>query len=168
MKEALLIIDVQNDYFMGGKYPLWNAEQVLEKIKIAIKKAHEKNIPIVLIEHIVPKEAGGLAPFFNEDTEGAKIQKDILAHAPQAKIVTKHFADAFYQTNLDAILTELAVEKIIICGMMTQNCVTHTALSKQAEKYTVSIIPECTTTVDELLHNIALHAISTRVAFENV
>ncbi len=168
MKEALLIIDLQNDYFMGGKYPLWNAEQVLEKIKIAMKKAHEKNMPIVLIKHIVPKEVGGLAPFFNEDTEGAKIHQEVLEHASQAKIVTKHFADAFYQTDLDAILTDLAVEKIMICGMMTQNCVTHTAISKQAEKYIVSIIPECTTTVDEMLHNIALHALSTRVTFENL
>ncbi len=168
MKEALLIIDLQNDYFAKGKYPLWNAEQVLENIKSVMHKAQEKNTPMVLIEHVVPKEAGGLAPFFNEGTEGVKIHKDILALAPHAIIITKHFADAFHQTNLDAVLTEWGIEKITLCGMMTQNCVTHTALSKQAEKYSVSIIPECTTTVDEMLHAIALHALSTRITFESM
>jgi hypothetical protein len=41
--------------------------------------------------------------------------------------------------------------------------VTHTAISKSAEKYKVAILPDCCTTVDEMLHNIPLHAVSTRV-----
>jgi nicotinamidase-related amidase len=47
--------------------------------------------------------------------------------------------------------------------MMTQNCVAHTAISKAAEKYAVPILPDCCTTVSEILHLIALHAVSTRV-----
>ncbi len=133
-----------------------------------LKMHKQKNIHIVLIEHVVPKEVGGLAPFFNEGTEGAKIHKNVLELAPQATIITKHFADAFHETKLGEVLDTLQVEKIMVCGMMTQNCVTHTAISKQAEKYTVSIFPECTTTVDEMLHNIALHALSTGVSFETL
>ena len=47
--------------------------------------------------------------------------------------------------------------------MMTQNCVTHTAISKAAEKYDTTILTDCSTTVDEMIHNIALHALSTRI-----
>jgi hypothetical protein len=47
--------------------------------------------------------------------------------------------------------------------MMTQNCVTHTAISKAAEKYGVAILPDCRATVGEIPHLIALHALSTRV-----
>jgi nicotinamidase-related amidase len=47
--------------------------------------------------------------------------------------------------------------------MMTQNCVTHTAISKSAEEYKVAILPDCCTTVSEMLHLIALNAVSTRV-----
>jgi nicotinamidase-related amidase len=47
--------------------------------------------------------------------------------------------------------------------MMTQNCVTHTAISKSAEKYSVSILSDCCTTVDAMIHNIALHALTTRI-----
>jgi nicotinamidase-related amidase len=55
------------------------------------------------------------------------------------------------------------VTELLVCGMMTQNCVTHTAISKSADKYQVSILADCCTTVSEMLHNIALHAVSTRV-----
>ena len=168
MKRALIIIDLQNDYFEGGKFPLWNTSAVLENIKVAIKKANENSVPIIFVEHIVPKESGGLAPFFNEGTEGAKIRQDLLELAPNAKVVTKTYADGFYETNLEEVLSSLGVEKLIICGMMTQNCVTHTAISKSADKYKVSILPECTTTVDEMIHNIALHAVSTRIQFETI
>jgi len=48
--------------------------------------------------------------------------------------------------------------------MMTQNCVTHTAISRSAEKYKVSILTDCCTTVNEMLHLIALNAVSTRLA----
>ena len=168
MKKALLIIDLQNDYFENGKFPLWNTMQVLENIKIAIQKAKEQKIPIIFIQHIVPKGAGGLAPFFNEETDGAKIRSDLLQLAPDSKVVIKTFADGFYKTNLEETLSELGIEKLLVCGMMTQNCVTHTAISKSAEKYEVSIIPECTTTVDEMIHNIALNAVSTRIEFEDM
>ncbi len=60
-------------------------------------------------------------------------------------------------------MTKLGVTELLVCGMMTQNCVTHTAISKAAEKYKVTILPDCCTTVSEILHLIALHAVSTRV-----
>jgi hypothetical protein len=44
-----------------------------------------------------------------------------------------------------------------------QNCVTHTAISKSAERYKVAIPPDCCTTVSDMLQLIALNAVSTRV-----
>jgi nicotinamidase-related amidase len=75
----------------------------------------------------------------------------------------KEFADSFERTNLEETLSKLGATELLVCGMMTQNCVTHTAISKAAEKYTVCILVDCCTTVDEMIHNIALHAVSTRV-----
>jgi nicotinamidase-related amidase len=77
--------------------------------------------------------------------------------------VTKAFADSFVDTTLEATLSQLGVKELLICGMMTQNCVTHTAISKSAEKCRVAILTDCCTTVTEMLHLIALHAMSTRV-----
>ena len=124
--KVLLVIDLQNDYFPGGKFPLWNAEAVLGNIEQAIEKANIKGIPVVLVQHI----AKGAAPFFNEGTPGADIHPRILAAAPQASIVVKEFADGFEKTNLEETLAKLGATELLVCGMMTQNCVTHTAISE--------------------------------------
>ena len=163
MNKALLLIDLQNDYFPGGKFPLWNTDAVLTNIEQAIKAARMKGIPVIHIQHVANPKMG-IAPFFNEGTEGAKIHPLILAAAPDAPIVVKEYADSFVGTKLEETLSGLGVDELLVCGMMTQNCVTHTAISKSAEKYKVSILADCCTTVNEMLHNIALHAVSTRVS----
>jgi nicotinamidase-related amidase len=162
MKKALLIIDVQNDYFPGGAFPLWNAEPTLNNIEQAIKQAQSKGIPVIHIQHIANSETGP-APFFNQGTEGVKVHRRILEAAPEAPIVVKHFADSFLATTLEETLDKLKITELLLCGMMTQNCVTHTAISKSAEKFKIVVLPDCCTTVDAMIHNIALHAVSTRV-----
>lgn len=162
MTAALLVIDLQNDYFPGGSFPLWNTADTLDHVEAAVKSARAKGIPVLLIQHIADPEAG-TAPFFNQGTEGAAIHPRILAAAPGAPVVVKRFADSFFKTTLEKVLSESGVTKLLVCGMMTQNCVTHTVLSKSAEKYTVCILPDCCTTVDAMIHNLALRAISTRI-----
>ncbi|RTL00940.1 MAG: cysteine hydrolase [Proteobacteria bacterium] len=162
MNKALLIIDLQNDYFPEGKFPLWNTEQVLGNIKQLIAKAQQQGMKIIHIQHVADSSYG-IAPFFNEGTSGVEIHPQILQSVPNGEVVIKKFADSFYNTNLSDVLAKSQIDELLICGMMTQNCVTHTAISKSAEKYKVSVVADCCTTVDEMLHNIALHALSTRV-----
>lgn len=159
---ALLIIDLQNDYFDNGAFQLWNAEGTKDKLVEVIHQAKANNVLPIHIQHIADP-AQGIAPFFNEGTEGAAIHADILAAAPDAPVVIKHFADSFEQTNLEQVLQQHGIKKLIVSGMMTQNCVTHTAISKAAEKYQVSVLTDASTTVSEMLHMIALHALSTRI-----
>lgn len=161
-KRALIVIDLQNDYFPGGKFPLWNTEATLENIESAIAKANAQSIAVIIVQHIANSKMG-IAPFFNEGTTGADVHPRVLAAAPGAPIVIKEFADSFVNTSLESTLSQLGATELLVCGMMTQNCVTHTAISKSAEKYKVSILVDCCTTVNEMLHNIALHAVSTRV-----
>lgn len=163
MSEALLVIDLQNDYFPGGKFPLWNTEAILANIERAIEKADAKQIPVILVQHVANGDMG-VAPFFNRGTPGVDIHPRILAAAPSAPVIVKEFADGFADTTLEETLSRLGATELLVCGMMTQNCVTHTAISKAAEKYKVHILVDCCTTVDEMLHLIALHAVSTRVS----
>ena len=160
MKKGLLVIDVQNDYFEGGKLPLWNAEATLLNIESAILTANEKGLPVILIQQFTDPK---VSKMFNRGTAGAEIHPRIRAAAPNAPVIEKAYADSFHQTQLEKTLSEMGVSTLLVCGMMTQNCVTHTAISKSAEKYEVLILPDCCTTVSELIHTIALRAISTRL-----
>ena len=162
MSKTLLVIDPQNDYFPEGKFPLWNTAATLQNIETAIAKAHSSKVPVILVQHIA-NSSRGIAPFFNAGTPGAAIHPRILAAAPGAPIIVKEFADGFLQTTLEETLDDLGTTELLVCGMMTQNCVTHTAISKSAEKYAVAILADCCTTVSEMIHKIALNAVSPRV-----
>jgi nicotinamidase-related amidase len=162
MSKTLLVIDLQNDYFPEGKFPLWNTDVTLRNIERVIAKANTGKIPVVLVQHIADTSSG-IAPFFNAGTTGVDIHPRILTAAPQAPVIVKAFADSFHHTSLEETLAKLGTKELFVCGMMTQNCVTHTAISKSAEKYKVSILSDCCTTVSEIIHKIALNAISTRV-----
>ncbi|GAM58984.1 isochorismatase [Vibrio ishigakensis] len=83
-KKALVIIDLQNDYFPEGKYPLWNTEQTLENIETAIELAKKDDALIVHVQHIADP-AMGLAPFFNQGSEGAEIHPHIMQQRQKVK-----------------------------------------------------------------------------------
>jgi nicotinamidase-related amidase len=159
---ALIVIDIQNDYFSGGAFPLWRANETLAAIEVAVGRAQRLGIPVILVQHVVPPRPG-VAPFFTEGTSGVEIHPHLLATAPGAPVVIKAFADSFYKTTLDETLRGLGAQELLICGMMTQNCVTHTAISKAAERYKVSVFSDCSTTVDAMIHNFALRALAIRV-----
>lgn len=163
---ALIVIDIQNDYFPGGRFPLWNPEGTLASIEAAIARAKAAGVAVVLVQHIA-NPSRGPAPFFNKGTEGAALHPRLLAVAPDAPVVVKDHADSFFGTNLEATLQQLGATELLICGMMTQNCVTHTAISKSAEKYKVTVLADCCTTVSQMIHLIALNGMSTRVPAVN-
>ncbi|WP_325894714.1 cysteine hydrolase family protein [Grimontia sp. NTOU-MAR1] len=160
-KQALIVIDIQNDYFEDGKYPLYQPKETTQKTLEAMARAKDKNIPIIHIQHLVSPELGeGL--FFYEGSEGVKIHKDVMAAAPDAPVVTKRHADCFENTNLEDLLQSMGVEEILITGMMTHNCVNHTALSPAAEKYNPKVIEECCCTIDPIAHALAVDSMQVR------
>lgn len=158
-RQALIVIDIQNDYFPEGRFPLWESDSTLERIEAAIGRARERKIPVILVQHI----GSDTAPFFIPGTPGVEIHSRLLAAAPDAPIILKRHADSFLDTTLETPLASLDIEELLICGMMTQNCVTHTALSRQADKYAVKVLADCCTTVSRMIHLIALNALGARV-----
>ena len=161
-QRTLIVIDLQNDYFPGGKFPLWNTEAVLGQVESAIVRARAQGVAVILVQHIADAP-NGAAPFFNAGTPGVELHPRILAAAPDAVVVTKAQADSFLNTTLEEKLAALGVEELLICGMMTQNCVTHTAISKAADKYRVAVLGDCCASVSQMVHVIALKALAARV-----
>jgi len=116
-KTALIVIDPQNDYFPGGRFPLWNTATIEKNILALIARAETMGMPVVFIQHVGKPGS----PFFAEGSEGAAIRPEILQAAPNAAVVVKKYADGFDETKLKSTLDQLGVKKLLLCGMMTQN-----------------------------------------------
>ncbi|WP_336475068.1 isochorismatase family protein, partial [Escherichia coli] len=138
MKNALIVIDIQNDYFPGGSFPLEAPETACKGAVNAIEKAREEGWLIVGIQHIATADA----PFFRPDSEGAKIHPDVVAALGDAPVIIKKEADSFLETGLEQLLRDNGITDIYLTGMMTQHCVTHTALSPQGLGMNMHIIAE--------------------------
>lgn len=156
MTRALLVIDIQNEYFPGGALPLWQAAETEARIVSAIGKALAAGDKVVLVRHVSTATAG----LFVADGPGVAIRPAVLAAAKDAPIVTKHFADAFQDTDLTAHLA--GTEDLLVCGMMTQNCVVFTALSRAADGLRVRVVGDLCTAPTEIVHKIALSALASK------
>ncbi|MCG6210696.1 cysteine hydrolase [Vibrio furnissii] len=156
---ALIVIDLQNDYFPAGAYPQYQAEQVLAHTLSAIDIAQQRGWPVVLVQHV----GGAEAPFFKAGSDGVKLHSALLAQAPASVVVEKQHADSFLNTTLTDVLRAQNIRELVVCGMMTQNCVTHTALSPAASDYSVRVLSDACSAPDAMVHGIALRALSDRV-----
>ncbi|WJG23214.1 cysteine hydrolase family protein [Vibrio furnissii] len=156
---ALIVIDLQNDYFPAGAYPQYQAEQVLAHTLSAINIAQQRGWPVVLVQHV----GGAEAPFFKAGSDGVQLHSALLAQAPASVVVEKQHADSFLNTTLSDVLRAQNIRELVVCGMMTQNCVTHTALSPAAGDYSVRVLSDACSAPDAMVHGIALRALSDRV-----
>lgn len=156
---ALIVIDLQNDYFPAGAYPQYQAEQVLAHTLSAIDIAQQRGWPVVLVQHV----GGAEAPFFKTGSDGVKLHSALLAQASASVVVEKQHADSFLNTTLSDVLRAQNIRELVVCGMMTQNCVTHTALSPAASDYSVRVLSDACSAPDAMVHGIALRALSDRV-----
>jgi nicotinamidase-related amidase len=158
MSRALVVIDIQNDYFESGRLPLFQAAQVESRIVAAIAAASRSGDRVILVQH-VSKASGGL---FDPTGTGVAIRPAILEAAGDAPIVIKHVADAFQDTDLASYLE--GIQTLLVCGMMTQNCVVFTALSRAADGFEVRVVGDLCTAPIEPVHRIALNALGSKLA----
>ncbi len=158
---ALIVIDLQNEYFAGGALPLWQADACLQTNLRLIQHYQAQQHPVILIQHLAD-DSHGPTGSFDPGTPGVAIHAEILAAAAKAPVITKHYADSFFNTELANCLQSLGVQELHLTGMMTQNCITHTALSPDARDYQVKVIADACTTITPLLHNVAIRALSAR------
>lgn len=119
MTTALLLIDIQNDYFAGGTMTLVGAEQAAEHAARLLKHFRDRSLPVFHIQHIATR-AG--ATFFLPGTPGAEIHASVKPTDAEA-VTVKHFPNSFRETTLLEALRAAQVSKLVIAGMMTHMCV---------------------------------------------
>lgn len=121
-KSALLIIDVQNDYFPGGKMALHEPERALAKITELLAFYRRQQWPVIHIQHEMLDRPNRPAAFFLPHTEGQQLHPAVLP-AEKETLLIKHFPSSFAGTGLLEMLQQQQVKQLIICGMMTHMCV---------------------------------------------
>ena len=143
-KTALLIIDIQKDYFPGGKYPLVNPLEAAQKAYAILQCFREHDGHHVHIQHISNKPG---ATFFISGDRGTDIH-DSVAHFEGEPIIYKHEPNSFLNTNLLELLQSWEIERVIITGMMTHMCVDATARAASDLGFQVIIAEDACATRD--------------------
>ncbi|MGX8266150.1 cysteine hydrolase family protein [Anaerostipes caccae] len=136
MKKALLIIDVQNDYFPNGKCQLYKPEVALNAIKDLLKDFRKQDLPVIYIRH---ESINGT--FLTINTDGVQIHNDIKPLDTETVIV-KHYPNSFYETNLQNKLVENGVTELVVCGMMTHMCIDTTIRAAKDYGYELTLISD--------------------------
>lgn len=118
MRRALIVIDVQNEYFSGNmriEYP--PLEVALPNILRAMDAAHAAGIPVVVVQH----DAAEQSPIFARGSAGWQLHEEV-AKRPASLHVNKSYASVFTGTGLAEWLTEGGIDALTVVGYMTHNC----------------------------------------------
>jgi len=119
MKTGLILVDIQNDYFAGGRMELVGMSQAGQKAAELLAILREQNRPTFHIQHLSVHKG---ATFFLPDTQGAEIH-DCVKPISDEPVIQKFFPNSFRETALLAELKKNQVEQVIICGAMSHMCI---------------------------------------------
>ncbi|GAA4830870.1 cysteine hydrolase family protein [Paenibacillus vulneris] len=144
MNTALLIVDIQNDYFQGGRNELFNTDKAVTHAQEALSLFRAKSLPVTHIQCILLEEN---ASFFLPGTEGIQIHERVRPLSDE-KVIVKHTPDSFFQTELQHHLDSMNVTRLVICGMMSHICIDSTVRTAHRLGYEVILLGEACTTKD--------------------
>ncbi len=119
MTTALLLIDIQNDYFPGGKMPLERMDEAAASARLLLDAFRERGMPVLHLRHLSVRPG---ATFFVPGTKGAEISA-LLGPAAGEKVIEKNFPNGFRATKLFDELRSAGVDGLVVAGAMSHMCV---------------------------------------------
>lgn len=161
MNTALLIIDIQNDYFQGGKAELVNPDKASGNARLLLEYFRKKNLPVVHIQHIADRPD---ATFFIPGTKGAEIHNDVKPKDTE-QIIIKHYPNSFRETNLLEYLKSNNITELVICGMQTHMCVDATTRAAKDFGFNCIVIGDACATKDLEINNIKVKEADVQTSF---
>ncbi len=161
MKNALVIIDIQNDYFDGGRMTLVNADGAAARARQLLDSFRSAGQPVVHVQHVFTSPD---APFFLPDTEGVQINKAVEPAAGE-KVVVKNYPNSFKDSELLSHLRENGITDVTICGMMTHMCVDATTRAAKDLGFNCTVVGDACATLNLELDGKKVDASDVQVAF---
>jgi nicotinamidase-related amidase len=159
--QALILVDIQNDYFPNGRCPLVGSEAAATAAKKVLDKARGKHEPIIHIQHTSPRPN---ATFLLPNTSGAQIHP-LVAPLPDEIVVQKHHANSFRETTLLDELRSRRISHLFFCGMMTHMCIDTTVRTAADLGFRCIVVGDATATKDLTYGNITVPAVHVQAAF---
>lgn len=139
---AVLVVDLQNEYWPSGNLPLQGIEAAAENAARVIAHARSKGDLVVNIRHEVP---GG--PIFVPGSEGAEINETVTPHGDEA-VITKNFPNSFRDTVLKGLLDEKGIKDVVVVGAMSHMCIDATTRAANDHGFNTTTIHDACATRD--------------------
>jgi nicotinamidase-related amidase len=158
---ALIIVDLQNDYFQGGKWELEGTEAAANNAALLINKFRKKSWPIVHVRHEFPSSD---APFFAPNSEGVKVHPSVK-ELDGEPVIVKHQINSFRDTNLKETLESLEVERVLICGAMSHMCIDAVTRAANDFGYSCAVAHDACATLALEFNGVTVPASQVHAAF---
>lgn len=142
MKRALLVIDVQNEYF-DGALPITGRSDSLAKIGSLMDASAKAGVPRIVIQHTMPSAE---MPIFQRGTSAWDLHPEIASRGAELKI-EKNLPGSFTNTGLEEWLRKNGVETVVVSGYMTHMCCDTTARQAVHRGFKVEFLSDATGTL---------------------
>ncbi|MCX7711717.1 MAG: cysteine hydrolase [Clostridia bacterium] len=143
MKKALLIVDVQNEYFTG-KLPISHPKDSFQNILRIQKAAREKGILTIVVQNTILKPN---TRTFIRNSKEWQLHDEIIKNGYDV-LIEKNYPGSFTGTNLEEVLKSNNIDTVIITGFMTQVCCDTTSRQAMHLGYSVEFVSDATGTLD--------------------
>jgi nicotinamidase-related amidase len=135
-KTALLVVDVQNGV-VGGAH---ERDAVVANVGTLVDRAREADVPVVWVQH--------------NDDDGLQRGSDPWRIVPELErdeaepLVEKQYGDSFEDTNLESVLSDLGVGRLVVAGAQTDECIRCTLHGALVRGYDATLVSDAHTTED--------------------
>ena len=132
---ALVVIDVQNDVMTG----VHNRDGVIANVATLVDKARAERVPVVWVQHSSEQ--------MPEGSDGWQYVAE-LSQQSSEPVVRKRYADSFEETDLEAVLAERKIGRLIVAGAQTDACIRSTLHGAIVRGYDATLVDDAHTTED--------------------
>lgn len=161
MKTALMLIDIQRDYFPGGRMELVGPLEASRNAGRLLEVFRTGNLPIFHIRHISLREGAG---FFLPNTDGIDFNESVKP-LPNETVIEKHFPNSFRETGLAALFERDGIDRIVVGGMMSHMCVDATVRAASDAGYKCLLAHDACATRDLNFKGVDVPAKKVHAAF---
>ncbi|MDK3017380.1 cysteine hydrolase family protein [Pseudodonghicola flavimaris] len=159
--QALILVDIQNDYFEAGLWPVAKMQEVAENAARLLGRARTAGDLVVHIRH---EMASDQAPFFRPGSAGADIHPTV-APAEGEAVITKARPNSFLGTDLLERLQAAGIGAVTICGAMSQMCIDATARAAADHGFAVTVVEDACGAKEAAFGGVELSADQVHAAF---